>query len=164
MAPGPRPTRSRPYGRSLAPPPNLPLVNRSSDRDAIVAREQGAKKLFPGHRSSNRAYLHDVRHHGPQLSEGPTQNRRNGDAKQGFSSHDHASLARAVRAFGRETNFVSKRIPNLLPSGFQGVYLASWGALIRPASYNRHTRPKGQRLDCGQISVSCGQIPVNCGL
>ena len=34
--------------------------------------------MFPGHRSSNRAYLHDVRHHRPQLSEGPTQNRRNG--------------------------------------------------------------------------------------
>ena len=50
-----------------------------------------------------------------------------------------------MRAFGRETNFVPKRIPNLLPSGFQGVYLASWGALIRPASHNRHTRPKGQR-------------------
>ena len=52
---------------------------------------------------------------------------------------------REPRAFGRETNFVPKRIPNLLPSGFQGVYLASWGALIRPVSHNRHIRPKGQR-------------------
>ena len=50
-----------------------------------------------------------------------------------------------MRAFGRETNFVPKRIPNLLPSGFQGVYLASWGALIRPVSHNRDIRPKGQR-------------------
>ena len=111
----------------------------------IESRRLGAKKLFPGHRASNRAYLHDVWHHGPQLSEGPTQNRRDGDANRVFHHSDHASLARAVRAFGRETNFVPKRIPNLLPSGFQGVYLASWGALIRPASHNRHTRPKGQR-------------------
>ena len=33
-----------------------------------------------GQRVTNRAYLHDVRHHGPQLSDGPAQNRRDGDA------------------------------------------------------------------------------------
>ena len=98
-----------------------------------------------GHRVINRAYLHDVRHHGPQLSEGPTQNRRNGDAKRVFHHSNHASLARAVRAFGRETNFVPKRIPNLLPSGFQGVYWASWGALIRPASDKSGTQLKDRR-------------------
>ena len=56
-----------------------------------------------------------------------------------------------MRAFGRETNFAPKRIPNLLPSGFQGVYLASWGALIRPASYNRHTYGGRTGSNCLQI-------------
>ena len=39
-----------------------------------------------GHRVINRAYLHDVRHHGRQLTEGPTQNRRNGGANTVFTA------------------------------------------------------------------------------
>ena len=64
-----------------------------------------------------------------------------------------------MRAFGRETNFVPKRIPNLIPSGFQGVYLASWGALIRPVTHNRDIRPKGQRaLEFGLVRFYCKWI------
>ena len=39
-----------------------------------------------GHRVINRAYLHDVRHHRSQLSESPTQNRRNGGANTVFTT------------------------------------------------------------------------------
>ena len=112
-------------GRSLAPPPNLPLVIQVPTSRRDRREEQGAKKLFPGHRSSNRAYLHDVRHHGPQLSEGPTQNRRNGDAKQGFSSQTTRALREPC------ARSVAKRI--LSPSGFR-IYspVAFRGCIWRP--------------------------------
>ena len=43
------------------------------------SEEQGLNEWLLGYHASNRAYLHDATHHGPQLSEGPTRNRQNCD-------------------------------------------------------------------------------------
>ena len=95
----------------------------------------------PGYRASNRAYLHDFR----QLSEGPTRNRQNYDVIRVLRHRERATLRRAARGFSREANLVPESIPNLLPSGFHGVYWASWGALIRPASDKSGTQLKDLR-------------------
>ena len=61
-----------------------------------------------GHRVINRAYLHDVRHHGPQLSEGPTQNRRNGGANTVFTTATTAAaFSQRTRGINLMTSFES---------------------------------------------------------
>ena len=60
------------------------------------------------HRVINRAYLHDVRHHGPQLSEGPTQNRRNGGANTVFTTATTAAAcSQRTRGINLMTSFES---------------------------------------------------------
>ena len=108
--------------------------------------EQGLNEWVPGYRASNRAYLHDVRHHVPQLSEGPTRNRQNYDVNRVLRHRDRATLRWAARGrFQSRSELGLEPIPNLLPSGFQGVYWASWGAMIRPASDKSDTRTKDHR-------------------
>ena len=61
-----------------------------------------------GHRVINRAYLHDVRHHGRQLTEGPTQNRRNGGANTVFTTATTAAaFSQRTRGINLMTSFES---------------------------------------------------------
>ena len=108
--------------------------------------EQGLNEWVPGYRASNRAYLHDVRHHGPQLSEGPTQNRQNCDVNR-VLRHPSVRLsvgrARALSVVKRTWSPSRFRIYS--PVAFMGAYWASWGAMIRPASDKSDTRTKDHR-------------------
>ena len=80
----------------------------------------------PGYRASNRAYLHNARHRGPQLSEGPTRNRQNCNVNRVLRHRVRATFRWTARGRFQSTSELglradSESTPQWLAWGILGV-------------------------------------------